>query len=129
MPILRSDPPRGVIFDRHGDPLAVNLPSFNVTITPAFLPDTDEEQTAVFERLSFLTGVPVTNTVQQEALIEAANPELVETYSRLASIYNAPVEETLDNAGVVPQLPDSIEGIVQENSFRSIRPCGYYLQH
>ena len=120
---LRNDAPRGVIFDRNGDPLAVNLPSFNVTITPAFLPDADDDREAIFERLSFLTGVPVTNTVQQAALIEAANPELVETYARLANIYNAPVEETLDNAGVVPQLPNSIEGIVQENSFAQYVPA------
>ncbi len=120
---LRSDAPRGVIFDREGDPLAVNLPSFNVTITPAFLPDEEDEQRAVFERLSFLTGVPVTNTVQQEILIEAANPELVETYSRLASIYNSSAETTLDNAGVVPQLPNSIEGIVRENSFAQYIPA------
>ncbi|MCZ7670304.1 MAG: hypothetical protein M5U34_25645, partial [Chloroflexi bacterium] len=33
--VLTTDAPRGVIFDRHGAPLAVNLPSYNVTITPA----------------------------------------------------------------------------------------------
>ncbi len=121
--ILRSDADRGAIFDRAGNPLAINLPSFNVTITPAFLPDNENELQAIYERLSFLTGVPVTNTVQQEALVEAANPELVETYSRLANIYNAPVEETLDNAGVVPQLPDSIEAIVRENSFAQYVPA------
>lgn len=121
--ILRSDADRGAIFDRNGNPLAINLPSFNVTITPAFLPDDENELQAIYERLSFLTGVPVTNTVQQEALIAAANPELVETYSRLANIYNAPVEETLDNAGVVPQLPDSIEAIVRENSFAQYVPA------
>ena len=121
--ILRSDADRGAIFDRNGNPLAVNIPSFNVTITPAFLPDDENELQAIYERLSFLTGVPVTNTVQQEALIAAANPELVETYSRLANIYNAPVEETLDNAGVVPQLPDSIEAIVRENSFAQYVPA------
>jgi len=121
--ILRSDADRGAIFDRNGNPLAVNVPSFNVTITPAFLPDDENELQAVYERLSFLTGVPVTNTVQQEALIAAANPELVETYSRLAKIYNAPVEETLDNAGVVLQLPDSIEAIVRENSFAQYIPA------
>ena len=121
--ILRSDADRGAIFDRNGNPLAVNLPSFNVTITPAFLPDDENELQAVYERLSFLTGVPVTNTVQQEALVAAANPELVETYSRLANAYNVPVEETLDNAGVVPQLPDSIAAIVQENSFAQYIPA------
>src|SRR5688572_26472897 len=53
---LLIDPPRGVIFDRNGQPLAVNLPSFNVTIKPAFLPTDEAERQAIFERLSFLTG-------------------------------------------------------------------------
>lgn len=121
--VLRTNPPRGVIFDRHGEPLAINEPSFNVTITPAFLPRDLDERQAVFERLSLLTGVPVTNTVQQRALVEAANPELVTTYSRLAQIYGAPVSETLDQAGIVPLLPDSIEGIYRENAFAQYIPA------
>lgn len=121
--ILRSDAPRGVMFDRNGEPLAVNLPSFNVTITPAFLPGDENEQLAVYERLSLLTGVPVTNTVQQRALIEAANPELVTSYSRLARIYGVSSEATLDQAGIVPQLPDSITEIVLENSFAQYIPA------
>ncbi len=121
--VLRQSAPRGVIFDRNGQALAVNLPSFNVTITPAFLPGTEAERQAVYERLSLLTGVPVTNTVQQQALIQAANPELVNTYSRLAELYNAPVDETLDQAGVVPQLPDSIAGIVETFSFAPYLPA------
>ena len=120
---LQTDAPRGVIFDRNGEPLAVNKPSFNVTITPAFLPGDEDELKAVYERLSLLTGVPVTNTVQQRVLVEAANPELVSTYSRLAQIYGASVEKTLDEVGVVPKLPDSIEGIVQENSFAQYVPA------
>lgn len=120
---LQTDAPRGVIFDRNGEPLAINQPSFNVTITPAFLPDDREELQAVYERLSLLTGVPITNTVQQSVLIHAANPELVSTYSRLAEIYGASVEETLDQAGVIPKLPDSIEGIVRENSFAQYVPA------
>ncbi len=120
---LLTDAPRGVIFDRNGELLAINQPGFNVTITPAFLPDTAEEQQAVYERLSILTGVPVTNTVQQEALVAAANPELVGAYTRLAEIYEVSPRETLDRAGVVPQLPDSIEAIVLENSFAQYLPA------
>ncbi len=120
---LQTDASRGVIFDRTGAPLAVNLSSFNVTITPAFLPRADGERQAVFERLSLLTGVPVTNTVQQQNLIDTANPELVSTYGRLAQIYNAPVGETLDQAGIVKRLPDSIAGIVQEQSFAQYLPA------
>ena len=36
--VLLTDSPRGVIFDRNGNYLAINQSSFNVTITPAFLP-------------------------------------------------------------------------------------------
>ncbi len=114
---------RGIITDRNGEPMAINVPSFNVTITPAFLPNDDDERQAIFERVSLLTGVPLTNTVQQEALVAAASPELVSTYSRLAEIYGADVEGTLDEAGVVPQLPDSIEAIVQSNSFAPYIPA------
>lgn len=121
--ILRSDAPRGVIFDRNGETLAVNLPSFNVTITPAFLPRDENERLAVFERLSLLTGVPVTNTVQQRTLVESANPELVDAYSRLARIYGVSEEETLDKANIVPQLPDSIIDIFNENNFAQYLPA------
>ncbi|MCB0036967.1 MAG: hypothetical protein KDE51_23205, partial [Anaerolineales bacterium] len=49
---LYTNPPRGVIFDRNGRLLAANEASFNVTITPAFLPRDEDERLAVFERLS-----------------------------------------------------------------------------
>lgn len=114
--VLRNDAPRGVIFDRDGDPLAINIPSFNVTITPTFLPDDEAELQAIYERLSLLTGVPVTNTVEQQNLIAEANPELVENYTRLAEIYGVSSEEALAQAGIVERLPDSIAEIVRINN-------------
>jgi penicillin-binding protein 2 len=120
---LLIDAPRGVLFNRDGEPLAVNEPSFNVTITPAFLPDDPAEREAIFKRLSLLTGVPVTNTLQQEDLLAAADPGLVSTYSRLAELYDAPVEDTLDATGIVPALPDSIEAIVDRFSFAPYLPA------
>lgn len=121
--ILRTAADRGVVFDRDGEALAVNLPSFNITITPAFLPSDDNEQQAVFERLSLLSGVPLTNTLEQEQLIASASPELINTYSRLSNIYGVSASETLDQANVVPLLPDSVVGIVQENSFAQYLPA------
>lgn len=120
---LSIDPDRGVIFDREGEPLAENIPSFDVTITPAFLPDEDAERMRVFERLSLMTGVPVTNTVEQRALQAQADPALVSTYSRLAALYNVSTEETLDRAGVVPQLPESIMNIYETYSFAQYLPA------
>ena len=120
---LTTDAARGVILDRNGKPLAINQPSFNVTITPAFLPIDKDERQAVFERLALLTRVPLTNTLEQETLIASANPELVSTYSRLAEIYGASVAETLDETQVVDLLPDSIESIVAEHSFAPYVPA------
>ena len=120
---LLIDAPRGVIFDRNGSPLAINEPSFNVTITPAFLPDDDAERLAVFQRLSLLTGVPVTNTVAQQALIDAADPLLVEQYRNLAQLYNAPFADTLDDSGLIPQLQDSIITVYDTFSFAQYLPA------
>lgn len=59
--------PRGVIYDRNGVILARNLPSYNVAITPAELPDdpnpfdnVDPAQTqAIYRRLSELLDMPI----------------------------------------------------------------------
>jgi penicillin-binding protein 2 len=120
---LTIDPPRGVMFDRNGVPLAINEPSFNVTITPAFLPNDPGEREAIFERLSLLTGVPVTNTLQRQELLAAADPALVSTYSRLSELYGFPAEETLDATGIIPELPESIEAIVDTYSFAPYLPA------
>ncbi len=50
---------RGVIYDANGSLLVRNLPSFNVYITPANLPDSDAEIEAIYLRLSEITGVPL----------------------------------------------------------------------
>ena len=50
--------PRGIIYDRNGFQLVRNIPSFNVVITPALLPDSEAEKDQIFRYLSELTGVP-----------------------------------------------------------------------
>lgn len=55
--------PRGIIYDRNLVPLARNVPSFNILITPAYFPDLDDnpaQAQAIFQLLSEFTGVPVT---------------------------------------------------------------------
>ena len=50
---------RGVIYDRHGRILVQNIPSFAVTIIPAYLPEDEQEEMAVFSRLSTLLEIPI----------------------------------------------------------------------
>jgi penicillin-binding protein 2 len=56
---VNSPAARGVIYDRYGFQLVRNIPAFNVTITPALLPDSQAEKDAIFDRLSELTDVPL----------------------------------------------------------------------
>lgn len=121
--ILTSDAPRGVIFDRNGLPLVENVPSFDVSITPAFLPKDDASRLAVYERLSLLTGVPITNTAAQQILIDSADPIEVAITGRLADLYGEPTAKTLDDAGIVPLLPDSITSIIDTYSFAQYLPA------
>ena len=51
--------PRGVMYDRNGTLLVRNIPTFNVDITPALLPDSQAEVQAIYQKISDLTGVPV----------------------------------------------------------------------
>lgn len=61
--ILPSAAPRGAIFDRNGRRLAFNVPAYNVTIIPAALPRSSEEELAIFNRISALVGVPPTREI------------------------------------------------------------------
>lgn len=51
-------PQRGVIYDRNGVILAQNVASYNIVVTPAFLPDDEGEIEKIVFALSELTGVP-----------------------------------------------------------------------
>ncbi len=57
---------RGIIYDRNGFVLARNIASYNVIITPAYLPDVDTENPngdmqRIYRELSALIDIPVTS--------------------------------------------------------------------
>ena len=49
---------RGIIYDRHGELLVRNIPAYNVTVTPGYLPDDPERERAVLERLARFIEIP-----------------------------------------------------------------------
>ncbi len=58
---------RGLIYDRNGVILAHNVPSYNVVVTAAYLPDDPGATQEIFRQLSALIGVPVNrNTISPE---------------------------------------------------------------
>ncbi len=64
---LNIPAPRGAIYDRNGIVLARNVASYNLVITPAYLPDDPGKVDEIYRQLSKLTGVPVSySTVDKE---------------------------------------------------------------
>ncbi|HSN94745.1 MAG TPA: hypothetical protein VLR89_06750, partial [Anaerolineaceae bacterium] len=65
-----SDPTeRGMIFDRNGVVLARNVPSFNITITPAEMPDPDDNAGQLHQlvkELSAVISMPASNGILNE---------------------------------------------------------------
>ena len=60
--LISVDAPRGILYDRAGVPLARNRPTYDVAIVPAYLPDDEERELQVYERLSQLLDLPVSGT-------------------------------------------------------------------
>lgn len=52
---------RGIIYDRNGYVLARNIASYNITITPALLPEDEGSLEEIYRELSEIIGVPVSN--------------------------------------------------------------------
>ena len=64
---------RGIIYDRNGYVLARNVASYNLTITPANLPDDEADIERIYRDVSAITGVPVGGPVTTESLNNAKN--------------------------------------------------------
>ena len=62
---------RGTIYDRNGYVLAQNVPSYDVVITPAYLPTDTGSIEKVYRDLSALIGIPVTNGVLTDETAKA----------------------------------------------------------
>lgn len=97
--------PRGVIFDRYNQPLAINVPAFNVTVVPASLPSNEAELLEVFNKLSALTGVPPTNAA---ALQSGSGRRSIE-------------ELVAEGAGIAPYRPVIIAQDVERRVAMQIR--------
>jgi len=65
---------RGLIYDRNGIVLASNIPTYNVSIIPANLPDDEGAVQAIYRSLSTLTGVAVSNGVVDDQTAKNFTP-------------------------------------------------------
>ena len=111
--ILNLPAPRGIIYDRNGIILARNIPSFNVVVTAAFLPDDPGEIQRIYRELSETIGVPINlNQITKDnpyvpCISEHGIAQIVE-YGLSATPYQ-PVRIKCD-------IPEEMARIVQQKS-------------
>ncbi len=65
---------RGIIYDRNGFVLARNVPSYNVVITPAYLPADQGAVQEIYRQLSQLIDIPVNRGVTDETTVKTFKP-------------------------------------------------------
>jgi penicillin-binding protein 2 len=110
---ISSPASRGIIYDRNGSILARNIASYNITITPANLPDDSADVQRIYRSLSTLTGIPVNSGTVDDAKLFAPCVEgpgiqqLVDLGDSLAPY--SPVE-------VKCNVSEDIARLVQENA-------------
>ena len=70
-----SDPSqRGIIYDRYGAVLARNIPSYNVVVIPARLPDSEGEIQEIYRELSQVIDMPVSEGETTDEIVKAFTP-------------------------------------------------------
>ena len=65
---------RGIIYDRNNSVLARNVASYNVVITPAYLPTDEGAIQEVYRQLSELIGVPVNKGTTDDETVKTFKP-------------------------------------------------------
>jgi penicillin-binding protein 2 len=97
---------RGVIYDRNNMSLALNVPSFNVIITPARLPEDEDEEMEVLKRLSALIGVPASGQVA------SANARGMPARSLLSMVR--------EGEGIAPYRPVTVKADIDQETAQMI---------
>jgi penicillin-binding protein 2 len=125
---------RGVIYDRNGLLLARNMPAYNITVTPADLPDSEAETEAVYRELSELTGVPIRvpgSVPSQECAPGRGIADLVDEWIELAPYNAVKIQCDADPtvARIVQERAADLPGVGVEVSAVRDYPNGRYTAH
>jgi penicillin-binding protein 2 len=125
---------RGVIYDRYDTLLARNMPSYNITITPADLPDDKAEVQAIYRRLSELTGVPIRvpgSVSSQECAPGRGIEDLVTEWVGLAPYHAVKIQCDADPtiAMIIKEQSADMPGVGVEATPVRDYPTGRFTAH
>ncbi len=103
--------PRGIIYDRNGEPLVHNAPNFEVQIIPAYLPDDENEEMRVFQRLSQLVDMPVQSQPVKNNEVVPMGRGAVSVIDGMKFIYDRMAERIDARGCCIKDKVDEIRGI------------------
>ena len=104
------DAPRGIIYDRNGQPLVRNAPSFEVQIIPAYLPDSQAAEMNVYRHLAKMLDMPVEVLPVMTSTIVPLGHGAVSVIDAMQFVY-AQFKEKLDATPGVKDIVDEVRGI------------------
>lgn len=106
---------RGIIYDRNGYVLARNVASYNIVITPAYLPSDDGAVQEIYRQLSVMIDVPVNSGVVDSDTAKTFKP--CETTLGLTQIvYIWDNFKPYDPVAVKCNVDQTVAMVVQEKS-------------
>ncbi|NDJ55106.1 MAG: penicillin-binding protein 2 [Chloroflexi bacterium] len=123
---------RGIIIVRNGVPLAINVASANVTVTPALLPLDEDEELAVLERLASLIGIPFRgelDTVDERGIPEQSLLTMVRTGEGIAPFRPVVVEEDINEEIALLIIAEGLPGVDIEWTRVRDYPTGALTAH
>ncbi len=106
-----TDAPRGIIYDRTGKPLVVNAPNFEVQIIPAYLPEDEKAERAVFERLSHLLNMPIEHesTITSTQIITGQG--VLTLLDGMKYLYDRSADNIQSRKSYIKNIVDEVRGI------------------
>ena len=107
-------PTRGILVDRNGTPLAVNVASPNVTVTPALLPEDDADEADVLRRLSGLITIPLSgelNTVDERGIPQRSLTTMVREGEGIAPFRPVIVKSNIDHDTARIVMAEQLPGV------------------
>jgi penicillin-binding protein 2 len=103
--------PRGIIYDRGGQPLVVNAPNFEVQIIPAYLPEDPQAEHAVFERLSRLLNMPIEHQSTITSTQVITGQGVLSVLDGMKYLYDRSADNIKSRKSYIRNIVDEVRGI------------------
>ena len=103
--------PRGIVYDRNGQPLVVNAPNFEVQIIPAYLPENAAAEHTVFERLSQLLNMPIEHQSAITSTQVVTGQGLLTVLDGMKYLYDRSSDDIKSRKSYIKNIVDEVRGI------------------